>query len=166
MMKKIFAGLLVVTGFVAMSPLAAPAAQAQLDQNLINAILNLVQALAPDAVDDVEAALMGTASTGSSNGSTCEAMSSYTHVSTLRRGSRGAKVTELQMALIDLGYGAQVGSADGVFGGMTTAGVRAFQSANGLTADGVVGPMTGSAIASATMMSTNCTPSTGGSTGG
>jgi len=58
---------------------------------------------------------------------------------TLRRGSRGAAVSELQQALIRAG--ARL-TADGIFGPATDAAVRAFQSTNGLTADGVVGRMT------------------------
>jgi len=52
----------------------------------------------------------------------------------LRVGSRGAAVKSLQE---DLGIG-----ADGIFGGGTKKAVMEFQTANGLTADGMAGPAT------------------------
>lgn len=58
-------------------------------------------------------------------------------VNTLRYGSEGNEVTTLQNRLIALGYLA--GSADGKFGRDTKSAVIAFQKANGLSADGVVG---------------------------
>src|SRR5215207_3005985 len=58
----------------------------------------------------------------------------------LRVGSRGAEVQRLQSALAAAGY--NPGSADGVFGSRTRAAVVAFQSANGLAADGRAGPKT------------------------
>jgi hypothetical protein len=58
---------------------------------------------------------------------------------TLRRGSRGDPVRELQRALARVGHAV---TADGIFGPGTEAAVRAYQAANGLTADGVVGAMT------------------------
>ena len=59
---------------------------------------------------------------------------------TLRRGSTGDAVKALQSALNALGY--NCGEVDGVFGAKTEAGVRAYQTAMGLQADGVVGPLT------------------------
>ena len=55
----------------------------------------------------------------------------------LSRGRTGADVSKLQRRLIDLGYGADVGSVDGVFGPATEAALAAFQGSHGLTADGV-----------------------------
>lgn len=46
-------------------------------------------------------------------------------------------VTDLQKKLNSLGY--SVGAADGVYGSATTAAVKRYQSANGLTADGLAG---------------------------
>lgn len=59
---------------------------------------------------------------------------------TLRHGSSGTAVSALQQALKSLGY--YSGSVDGQFGTGTKAAVIAFQSANGLTADGVAGSRT------------------------
>jgi peptidoglycan hydrolase-like protein with peptidoglycan-binding domain len=66
----------------------------------------------------------------------------------LRQGSRGEGVRVLQLALLDLGVampnsthnGASL--PDGVFGAETLRGVMAFQRANGLVADGIVGTHT------------------------
>lgn len=59
---------------------------------------------------------------------------------TLRVGSRGNLVKYLQFKLKILGY--SVGSVDGIFGQNTASAVRAFQQANGLTPDGIVGRLT------------------------
>ncbi len=56
-------------------------------------------------------------------------------------GDSGNNVKKLQNALIDLGY-MEKGSADGQYGYQTYNAVKAFQKANGLTADGVAGPKT------------------------
>lgn len=63
---------------------------------------------------------------------------------TLRAGDSGDAVKKLQARLIELGY--LTGSADGSFGSATQAAVMAFQSAAGLTADGVAGESTQSAL--------------------
>ena len=59
---------------------------------------------------------------------------------TLRNGCRGEEVKELQQDLIVKGY--DPGTADGVFGSRTEKAVKAFQTDNGLTADGIVVPKT------------------------
>ena len=58
----------------------------------------------------------------------------------LRKGSRGQDVKDLQEFL-------EIG-ADGIFGSGTEAAVKQWQSLNGLTADGIVGPATWDAMAS------------------
>ena len=50
----------------------------------------------------------------------------------------------MQNALISLGF--LKGKADGVFGNMTLAAVKAFQTSNKLTADGIAGRRTLSAL--------------------
>lgn len=67
---------------------------------------------------------------------------------TLRKGSRGDDVRELQETLNSLGY--DCGTADGIFGAKTEAAVEAFQRASGLVADGVVGKNTWAALDAAT----------------
>lgn len=63
---------------------------------------------------------------------------------TLRRGAQGEDVRSMQLALVAYGY--NPGEADGVFGKRTEAAVRAFQKAQGLTADGICGPKTWAAL--------------------
>ena len=58
----------------------------------------------------------------------------------LRSGSRGNFVKYLQFKLKTMGYA--IGNVDGVFGVNTKAAVQAFQQANGLEADGIVGRQT------------------------
>lgn len=62
---------------------------------------------------------------------------------TIRRGATGADVQYLQSRLTAFGYWLAV---DGIFGPGTESKVRSFQSSNGLTPDGVVGPMTWAAL--------------------
>ena len=60
----------------------------------------------------------------------------------LKIGSKGKEVKELQEFL-------EIG-ADGIFGKGTDKAVKAWQSSNGLTADGIVGPETWDAMELAT----------------
>ena len=55
-------------------------------------------------------------------------------------GASGNAVSEIQSKLSDWGY--YRGSIDGIYGNATYEAVRYFQSANGLTVDGVCGPQT------------------------
>lgn len=64
---------------------------------------------------------------------------------TLKLGSKGQAVQELQEALIARHY--TLGKADGDFGQKTKAAVLAFQKDAGLTQDGIVGSKTKSALA-------------------
>ena len=66
---------------------------------------------------------------------------------TLKLNSQGTKVTELQNNLKQLGY--YYAEITGNYGTKTEAAVKAFQKAKGLTADGVAGAKTLSAIATA-----------------
>lgn len=66
---------------------------------------------------------------------------------TLRYGSQGTEVLTLQNRLITLGYLTQ--TADGKFGVATKTAVIAFQKANNLTSDGIVGSTTLEALNSA-----------------
>lgn len=62
---------------------------------------------------------------------------------TLRKGSKGADVTALQEALQSAGFDLAI---DGVFGPETQKCVRSFQRRQGLESDGIVGPLTWSAL--------------------
>jgi peptidoglycan hydrolase-like protein with peptidoglycan-binding domain len=57
----------------------------------------------------------------------------------------GDDVRAAQQRLLDLGY-TQVGEVDGIFGTNTQQAVRAFQTAQGLDVDGVIGPATWNAL--------------------
>lgn len=64
---------------------------------------------------------------------------------TLCRGQRGRWVRHLQRLLALAGF--DPGPVDGIFGARTEAAVRAFQRADRLKPDGVVGPVTWKALA-------------------
>jgi Putative peptidoglycan binding domain len=66
---------------------------------------------------------------------------------TLKPGAQGAAVKVLQRALAHLGY--SPGRIDGQYGPSTIAAVKRFQSAGGLTADGILGPNTLRALSQA-----------------
>jgi len=66
------------------------------------------------------------------------------HLGSLKAGMNGSSVRTLQKNLRTLGY--YTGSVDGDYGSGTEAAVSAFQSANGLKADGVAGKATLNAI--------------------
>ena len=65
---------------------------------------------------------------------------------TLRKGSTGSAVKELQTLLIAAGYDVGSTGADGIYGSETLSAVRAYQSDHGLTPDGVCGPKTWAAL--------------------
>ena len=73
-----------------------------------------------------------------------EGISVADNTPTLRRGSEGEAVEELQV-LLNAKYGADL-DVDGKFGAKTEAAVKAFQKGHGLTADGVVGAKTRKAL--------------------
>ena len=68
------------------------------------------------------------------------------NLTTLRRGSRGTEVQELQRLLVKWGY--SHGPIDGIFGIKTEQAVIQFQRNRGLTADGIVGALTWRALQS------------------
>ena len=61
---------------------------------------------------------------------------------TLRPGDEGEDVKAVQQVLTKKGYNLGPNGADGSYGQGTAAAVRDFQSKNGLTVDGEVGPET------------------------
>lgn len=62
----------------------------------------------------------------------------------LKQGDRGALVSLLQLGLTRAGQ--TPGALDGIFGAQTAAAVRAFQAANALAPDGIVGARTHRAL--------------------
>jgi peptidoglycan hydrolase-like protein with peptidoglycan-binding domain len=57
-------------------------------------------------------------------------------------GSKGDDVKKLQQALTSAGYSVGSSGADGIYGKDTAAAVKAYQKANNLTADGIIGTQT------------------------
>ena len=79
----------------------------------------------------------------------------------LKSGSRGSEVSKLQTTLNNKGFSA--GKVDGIFGNMTRNAVIGFQRSNGLTQDGIAGPITQTKLYGSVA---NDTPSRGDSHGG
>ncbi len=77
----------------------------------------------------------------------------YMHTATLKTGSRGSQVVELQKTLNANGYTVSFSGAGApgmetsYFGIKTKTAVMSFQSAQGLVSDGIVGPITGTRLA-------------------
>ena len=61
-----------------------------------------------------------------------------------KQGSSGSVVTKIQQRLRDEGY--YTYTIDGIYGSRTTAAVKKYQRARGLTVDGICGPNTLSAL--------------------
>lgn len=70
----------------------------------------------------------------------CLAFSGTSVSAALKSGSGGSDVTKLQMNLNGLGYCKT--ESDGIYGSDTISAVKIFQSANGLSADGIAGDAT------------------------
>lgn len=78
---------------------------------------------------------------GNTGGGTTGGGTTTTHP-TLSSGSTGSEVKLMQQKLMMLGYNCGTSGADGDFGSGTLTAVKNFQSANGLTVDGIVGANT------------------------
>lgn len=65
---------------------------------------------------------------------------------TLKKGSSGILVEDLQLALMKLGYSVGSAGADGVYGKNTETAVRKFQTDADLTVDGIAGNQTQTAV--------------------
>ena len=87
-----------------------------------------------------------------------EVISAYALV--LKKGSRGEEVKSMQRKLKNWGY--YSGSVDGIFGNQTLTAVKYFQRKNGLTADGIVGSKTLSALGMSSSSSSSSSSSTNG----
>ncbi|WP_100398053.1 L,D-transpeptidase family protein [Bacillus sp. FJAT-44742] len=90
------------------------------------------------------------------NGSSSPSSPGGTTSGTLKRGSKGEAVKEIQRQLSAAGYKV---SADGIFGKGTEDAVKKFQKANKLKADGVVGTQTKNLLANQSK-TVNKSPST------
>ena len=60
----------------------------------------------------------------------------------IKKGQQSEDVRKVQQRLIDLGYSCGRYGADSIFGNSTLEAVKAFQRDNGLSQDGIVGPLT------------------------
>ncbi|MGC9438412.1 D-Ala-D-Ala carboxypeptidase family metallohydrolase [Streptomyces sp. WG5] len=87
---------------------------------------------------------------------TAHADSCYTWNRTLSQGSSGSDVTQLQIRVAGWVTSGERLSYDGQYGARTTAAVKKFQAAYGLSADGVAGPATFSKIYA--LQDADCTP--------
>ena len=87
---------------------------------------------------------------------TAQADACYTWDRTLSSGATGGDVTELQVRVAGYPASGQVLAIDGEFGPATEAAVKRFQSAYGLSSDGVAGPDTFAKIYE--LQSPDCSP--------
>ena len=145
----------------------APAQAAGLSETQIQSIVSLLASFGADSatIANVSAALRGQATpgTGSGNAGTCPALSR-----SLQQGSDGADVKALQVFLngsastqIAVTGAGSPGLETTYFGGLTKAAVIKFQSANGVSAIGIVGPATRAAIAAVCGTGTTTPPPPG-----
>ncbi|MBX6362031.1 MAG: peptidoglycan-binding protein, partial [Acidobacterium ailaaui] len=104
-----------------------------------------------------------TSTGGTSTAKTSTAKTSTTKTSTTKTSttnsvgyvmsSLGVSVSQVQSMLKSLGY--NVGPIDNIYGPQTSAAVRQFQAAHGLTVDAIVGPKTLAALKSAVSAKTS-----------
>lgn len=99
---------------------------------------------AANNMKDVAVTLTLNSQNGNSNGITSNvapiARTAAARTTTLKVGSKGTAVKNLQTNLTKLGYSTK--GTDGVFGNNTKNAVISFQKAYGLKADGIVGSQT------------------------
>ncbi len=81
---------------------------------------------------------------------------------TLRKGSKGEQVKQLQNALVKLAFmsQAQMNTGPGTFGSRTDAALRNFQRSKGLAVDGIYGPKSRAALTKALGGSAPTVPTT------
>uniref|UniRef100_UPI00192CA42A peptidoglycan-binding domain-containing protein n=1 Tax=Sporosalibacterium faouarense TaxID=516123 RepID=UPI00192CA42A len=93
--------------------------------------------LGPDVVS--AASEENSTSTSEESTTTTESATTSQATNVLKVGAKGDAVKNLQTMLNNFGYNLEV---DGYFGNLTSEAVKDFQSKNGLTTDGIVGPKT------------------------
>ncbi|HET7580195.1 MAG TPA: peptidoglycan-binding protein [Bacillales bacterium] len=81
----------------------------------------------------------------------------YQHAPTLKQGSHGKIVKDLQKQLQQLNY--YDGKLDGIYGPLTEKAVKAFQKANEIAVDGIVGPDTYAALIQNPVLASSSNPS-------
>jgi len=82
------------------------------------------------------------AATGSTTQKPAESKPTTTDRPTIRKGSKGDVVREMQTKLVKAGCALPLYGIDGNCGAETVEAVKAFQTANSLTPDGICGPLT------------------------
>lgn len=97
-----------------------------------------------DQVNDNAQIYQGASASGNSSNANSSATGLISSLSgNIKYGDTGANVKKLQQALNELGYGnSGTSSVDGIFGDQTLSAVKKFQSAMGISADGIVGTET------------------------
>ena len=123
-------GLAMATSMFSLAPMAHAAA---LSSAQIQSILSLLSSFGADAstIANVQSSLTGGTPSSTTSGSTTTTTSSCSFSKDLTIGSRGADVTCLQDALKAAGY--MSANSTGYFGGLTRAGVAAWQKAAGVS---------------------------------
>ncbi len=99
----------------------------------------------PNAYEQIQSQKTGVESQTQTQTQTQSANIAATDTSLLRQGDSGMKVDQLQRQLQQKGF--DPGQIDGQFGPKTEAAVKAFQAANGLETDGIVGPLSRAQLA-------------------
>jgi hypothetical protein len=116
-----------------------------LTEDQIKAIIELLRSFGADEneVDNINKILRGQQVLGTSTGTAAGA--GFVFTQTLQLGSSGQEVVELQKVLIAKGF-LKIDAPTGYFGPITEAAVKAYQTAHGLPAVGIVGPLTRAAL--------------------
>ncbi len=107
----------------------------------------VIAVIAASAGGDIGSGSASSASTTSSPTAADTSSCDSTGVTTLSLGDEGSDVADLQECLRGLGYDDSL--VDGIFGTRTRSAVTDFQRAEGLVADGIVGPDTRQALENA-----------------
>ena len=101
-----------------------------------------VNSLTPDGVCGALTWAKLKATTGSTTQKPTESKPATTNRPTIRKGSKGDAVREMQTKLVKAGCALPRYGIDGNCGAETVEALKAFQTANSLTPDGICGPLT------------------------